>query len=294
VKQSLPLRGRIRGESSGAAAAVGEDNGDRSYAWANDGAAVATGDAAAKKFHTAESMKIIDAAMEAVAAAMLASSPKDGQVSGRGGASGHHHHAHLGVGAARMIPRESSWSTVSTAGVSADHLDGLGQGTDQQLFRETADVGPVAGQRRDGSAAGGTTPTAAAAGAVAALYDDGGDDDTPTGVRAMEAGRSRFAFQQQQGSQQGRLSGGGAPRGGVVQESAPEVGRRGAVQMRTSTSTVRMPSSTVSPGAGAAAAAAGMARGNLGSRSQSFGKDAGTDGGSESQIEVDPSWWGSR
>jgi hypothetical protein len=160
-------------------------------------------------------------------------------------------------------------------------------------------VGPsAAGLQRDGGAAGGgTTPAAAAAaGAVAALFDDGGvADDTPTGVRAMEAGRSRFAFnqqqQQQQGNQQGnnRLSGGGGGlRGGVGKESSvPEAGRRGAVRMPSSTSH--------SPGAGTAAAAAGVGRGSLGSRSQSFGKDVATDGGgSVSGIGVDPTWWGSR
>jgi hypothetical protein len=138
VGQSLLLKGRTIGESSGAvvAAPVGQDGGHLSHTQADDAAAVAPGNnAAAEKFHTAESMKIIDAAMDAVEAAMLASSPKDGRVAAGGGASGHHHHhAHLGVGAARMIPRESSWSTVSTVGVSADYLDRLDQGTDQPPF----------------------------------------------------------------------------------------------------------------------------------------------------------------
>ena len=222
-------------------------------------------------FHSAESMKIIDAAVEALAAAMLVSG--DGERLGRN-RSERHHHAHLGVGAARLIPRADSWSTVSTVGGDDPVVD---RGLDQHERLQGVDVGGAG--RWEGVR--GRTAAAAAAGAMAAVSD--GDDDTPTGLKAMEAGRSRFTFQQQQqqrGGQQGsRLSSSGGRRGG---EKDPMQGvdyrQQGGMNGDSGG-----PSSPV------------VDRSSVGGRSEGIGKDTMDGEPSSPRLDgVDPSWWGSR
>ena len=257
--QSFPLRGVTGGERTGmSGVGVSRDGsgglGEVKAALANDMEHGA--------LHTAESMKIIDAGVEAVAAVMPASGGDEGHPGRKG--SECQHHVHLGVGAARLIPRADSWSTVSTVAGDDSAVDG---GLDQQ----EADVGRAG--RREGVR--GST-----AGAAMAAVSDA-DDDTPTRLKAMEAGRSRYAFQQQQQQQQQR---GDSQQGSMLSHSAGQRGGekdplQGVDGMSYESGS---PSSLV------------MSHTSVEGRNQGVGKDT-IDDGSPRLDGVDPSsWWGSR